>query len=186
MAESPSRGTLYDSPLTSGMVSMRSAGGAALVCLSCAISACGGRGAVHVAPDESQPHISWEIRSGAETGDDEFVCGSARPSHACTLRASTPERSSLATVRLYLHAARRDANYRGQVFVPFIEGAERLLRDREVNVAVPSNSKPVGSVILGRVTSEPGRYTYAIELDAIHAGEATSHRIVERVPVTVR
>jgi hypothetical protein len=30
---------------------------------------CAGHGAVNVAPDESKPHISWEIRTGGETGN---------------------------------------------------------------------------------------------------------------------
>lgn len=153
--------------------------------LAGAAAACAGHGVVHVAPDESQPHITWEIRAGGETGDANFVCGSAQPSRACTLPASTPERVSLATVQVYLHAARVETNYLGQVRVPFIAGADQLLRDREISVTVPPDSRPVGSAITGRVTGVAGSYTYAIELDAIQPGAAVPLRIVEHVPVLV-
>jgi len=52
------------------------------------LSGCGHR-VVHVAPDESRPHITWEIRSGGDVGDAELVCGSVRLGEACVLSAST-------------------------------------------------------------------------------------------------
>ena len=54
-------------------------------------AACGGNAPVHTTPDQSRPHITWEIRTGGEFGDDEFVCGSAKPAARCTLTANTNE-----------------------------------------------------------------------------------------------
>ena len=65
-----------------------------------------GHRVAHVAPDESRSHITWEIRAGGDTGDDDFVCGSSQPSRECVLVDSTANRRSRVTVHLYLHAAR--------------------------------------------------------------------------------
>lgn len=146
--------------------------------------ACGHRVA-HVAPDESRPHVTWEIRAGGEAGDAELVCGSTRPSQRCVLTASTPDRQSTATVRLFLHAARRQTRYLGVMRVPFIEGAERLA-GREVSATVPPDSQPVGASVSGPVTPTPGEYMFRVSLDAQEDGTAMAQRIEDEVPVSVR
>jgi hypothetical protein len=147
------------------------------------VAACGHR-VPHVAPDESRPHITWEIRTGGDLGRARFVCGSSQPSRACVLAASAAEQPSLTTVHVYLHAARGQTSYLGVTQVPFIEGSAPL-RDREVSATVPANSQPVGSVVSGRVTTTPGRYVFRISLEATTAGTGTSRRIAEEIPVSV-
>ena len=61
---------------------------------------CAGHGPVHVAPDESRPHLTWEIRAGGQDGDGEPICGASQRAKPCVLRASTEKNPSLATVRL--------------------------------------------------------------------------------------
>lgn len=151
----------------------------------CIATACGGHRVAHIAPDESRPHITWEIRTGGDTGDDDFVCGSSQPARECVLAASTSDRRSLVTVHLYLHAAKRPTTYLGVTQVPFIESSERL-KDREVSAAVPPDSQPVGSTLSGRVTSKAGRYTFRIMLDAVQEAVATSQRLVEEAVVLVK
>lgn len=148
-------------------------------------AACGGHRVAHVAPDESRPHITWEIRAGDGPGDEESVCGSSQPTRDCVLALSTAERRSLATVHLYLHAASETTRYVGVMQVPFMDGLARLT-DREVNATVPAGSQPVGSTLSGRVTSKAGSYTFRIVLDATQPPSAASQRIEEQVSVQVK
>src|SRR5688572_9054183 len=85
-------------------------------------TACGGRGTVHTAPDESRPHITWEISMGGEFGDATVVCGSAKPTATCILPVSTPSQPTLSSLRLYLHAAKQQTNYLGAWRAPFLRG----------------------------------------------------------------
>src|SRR5262245_57320067 len=130
----------------------------AAVCVSVALSAgCAGHGEVHVAPDESKPHISWEIRSGTNVGAENFICGSAQPGTPCVLAASTEDRRTLATVQVLAHAAAQPTSYLGFTRATFLEGdTDRKLG--ELNVTVEPDSRPVGATVIGRVTSKPGSY----------------------------
>lgn len=134
----------------------------------------------HVAPDESRPHLTWEIREGGE--DERFVCGSADPSRECALVASTDERPNQATVRLFLHAAAADTSYLGLMTTPFLDGASQ---DREITITVPQNSRPVQSTVIGKVTTKPGAYSFDIALDATQQGMPAPARISHQVPVVV-
>ena len=146
-------------------------------------AACGHR-VPHVAPDESRPHITWEIRTGGDVRDEEFVCGSKQPSRPCVLTASTADNRSLATVRLYLHAAKETTNYLGTMHVPFMEGTG--LEEKEVSATVPPGSQPVGRTLNGRVTSNTGNYTFRILLVGTQPGAPTSQRLEEQAAVTVK
>jgi hypothetical protein len=136
----------------------------------------------HVAPDESRPHVTWEIREGGETGDDRYVCGSTEPARQCALLASTEERSNEATVRLFLHAAATEANYLGLMTTAFLD---RAAKDRELSITVPPDSQPVLSMVAGRVTTKPGGYSFQITLDGRQAGNTAPLRITEQIPVVV-
>lgn len=157
----------------------------ALLIPFCIATACGGHRVAHVAPDESHPHMTWEIRTGGDVGDDDFVCGSSQPSRKCVLAARTPDRRSLVTVHLYLHAAKEPTSYLGVMQVPFMEGSERLT-DRKVTVTVPPGSQPVGSTLSGRVTSKPGSYSFKILLEATQATSLKSQRVEEQTTVLVK
>ena len=157
----------------------------ALLIPLCIATACGGHRVAHVAPDESRPHVTWEIRSGGDRGHEELVCGSSQPSRECVLVASTADRRSLVTVHLYMHAAKEPTSYLGVMQVPFMEGSEGL-KDREVSATVPSGSQPVGSTLNGLVTSKAGSSSFRILLDATQANSSTSRRIEEQANVVVR
>jgi hypothetical protein len=152
----------------------------AVLCTRCATS-----GAVHVAPDESRPHISWEIRSGADKGDEDFVCGSAQPARPCVLAATTETKPVLATVSVFVHAAAQPTSYLGFMRVSFLEddGDRRL---GEINATVNPGSRPLGTTVVGRVTSKPGKYSLSIAIDATQPAARNPVRIVEDVPVDVR
>ena len=148
-----------------------------LVLLLC--SACAGRGVVHTAPDESQPHISWEIRTGGESGEERLVCGSAQQSTACTLQ---PRATVL--LRLYLHAAARQTNYLGAWRAPFLQGwTERNYR--EVSGTVQPGADPFRVTVNGIVTDKPGRYGFNVLLDGAQEGIPAGHRVALDIPVTV-
>ena len=159
--------------------------GRALLIPFCVAAACGGHRVAHVAPDESRPHITWEIRTDGDTGDEEFVCGSSQRTRECVLAASTADRQSLATVHLYLHAAKEPTRYLGVMQLPFMEGSETTT-DREVNATVPPGSQPVGSTLIGRVTSKVGTYTFRLILDAMLATSSVSQRIEEQASVSIK
>ena len=149
-----------------------------------ASSGCAGRGVPHVAPDESRPHTSWEIRSGSD-GETEFICGSARPGKPCVLETMTGKSRTLATVQLFVHAAAVRTSYVGFIRASFFE--EKVAgRLGEVNVTVNPGSRPVATTLIGRVTSTPGSYTLTISVDAAEGGGANPVRISEEVPVVVR
>jgi len=159
--------------------------GRVLVCVGLlATVGCASHGVAHVAPDESQPHLSWEIRSGSRDGDAEFVCGSGQQGPPCVLTASSDTRRVLATVHVLLHAAAQPTTYLGFVRAPFLEGeAER--KPSEISATLKPGERPVGTTILGRVT-KPGSYTLRILVDATQPGAPSPVAIGERIEVTVK
>ena len=152
-----------------------------VVCAACAAR----HGADHVAPDESRPHISWEIRAGGDIGDGDFVCASGDSAQPCVIRASTDKAPTLATVRLLVHAAAQPTSYLGFMRAPFFGGEpERKLG--EVNATVQPGEEPVGKTVVGRVTSTPGTYTLTISVDATQPVASVPVHISEEVPVVVK
>ena len=147
-------------------------------------SACGGHAPAHTAPDESRPHISWEIRSGGDFGDAQFVCGSAKPTSTCTLTASSGERRTLVTLHLYLHPAAAQTNYVGAWRAPFLQGW--TTKDyREVSGTVRPGDDPYAVSVSGIVTDKPGKYSFNVLLDAAQEGVPDGTRITLDIPVVV-
>jgi hypothetical protein len=146
--------------------------------------ACARRRVTHVAPDESKPHISWEIRAGGDMGDADLVCESSQGNRRCALDASTDKRRSLATVHVYFHAAARETTYLGLMKTPFIQGEQGGIRD--ISVPVATNSQPVTATVAGIVTSRSGIYAFDIAIDAMQPGWVNSQPVAEKVPVTVK
>jgi hypothetical protein len=159
--------------------------GRPLLVAACVAAACGGHRVAHVAPDESRPHVTWEIRTGGGTRDGQFVCGSSQPSRECVLAITSADRRSLVTVYLYLHAAKEPTSYLGVMQVPFVD-ASGPLANREVSATVPRGSQPVGSTLSGRVTPKAGLYSFRVVLDATQRASATSQRIEEQASVVVK
>jgi hypothetical protein len=146
---------------------------------------CAGHGPAHVAPDESRPHITWEIRAGGDEGDAELICGSSQPGKPCVLQASTEKTPSLATVRLFVHAAAQPTSYLGFMRAPFF-GTDAGRKLGEVNTTVKPGSRPVSTNVIGRVTSQPGTYTLTISVDATQPGAPNPVHFSEEVPVVVK
>ena len=142
--------------------------------------ACAGNRVPHVAPDESRPHITWEIRS-RESGESRFVCGSIEPSRSCVLAASASRQGTGVTVQLYLHAASTQTSYLGLMETPFVDG----VKEREISLTVPRGSQPVSSLLSGRVIEAPGTYPLSIALDATQTGADAPIRITQQIPVVV-
>ena len=148
-------------------------------------AACASRGTVHTAPDESRPHITWEISAGGEFGDATVVCGSAKQTSTCLLPASTPSRPTLSSLRLYLHAAERQTNYIGAWRAAFLRGW--TAQDyRDVSGTVKPGEEPFAVSVSGLVTDQPGAYTFSVLLDGAQEGVPAGNRIVLDVPVEVR
>jgi hypothetical protein len=145
-------------------------------------AACAGHGVPHIAPDESQPHVTWEVRTGGYTGDSRFVCGSSEPSKPCVLTASAGGRGTPVMVRLFMHAADAQTNYLGVMNTPFVDGGAS---EREISLTVPRGSRPVSSLLSGKVTDTPGTYTLTIGLDATQGTSDSPIRIAEQRPVVV-
>ena len=143
--------------------------------------ACAGNRVPHVAPDESRPHITWEIRSRDGGGGPRFVCGSIQPSRPCVLAASASPQGTGVTVYLYLHAASTQTSYLGLMKTPFVDG----VKDREISMTVPRGSQPVSSLLSGRVIEAPGSYTLGIALDATRTDVEAPLRITQQIPVVV-
>ena len=156
-----------------------------MVVLAVLGAACGSRPTVHTAPDESRPHITWEISVGGEFGDANVVCGSAKPGALCMLPASAPSRRTLSTLRLHLHAAERQTNYIGAWRAPFLQGWTP--KDyRDVSGTVKPGEEPFSVNVSGLVTNTPGKYTFSVLLDGAQEGVPFGNRIVLDVPVEVR
>ena len=153
-----------------------------LALLTLVAGGCGETRVKHVAPDESRPHVTWEIREGGESGDERLVCGSTEPSRPCALAGGTGQAANESTVRLFLHAAATDTSYLGLMTTPFVE---RPAKDREISITVPRGSQPVLSMVSGRVTMKPGAYTFVVSLDATQSGAPAPVRITQQIPVTV-
>lgn len=165
-----------------GTTQGKSAKGLLFLLLVC--SACGGHAPAHTAPDESRPHISWEIRSGGDFGDAQFVCGSAKPTSTCTLTASSGERRTLVTLHLYLHPAAVQTNYVGAWRAAFLQGW--TAQDyREVSGTVRPGDDPYNVSVSGIVTDKPGKYSFSVLLDAAQEGLPGGNRITLDIPVVV-
>jgi hypothetical protein len=134
-----------------------------------------------VAPDESKPHITWEIRSRESGGGSRIVCGSTEPSRPCVLAASANRQGTGVSVQLYLHAASTETSYLGVVETPFVDGVE----EREISITVPRGSRPVSSLLSGRAVAAPGTYPLSIALDATQEGAGAPIRITQQVPVVL-
>jgi hypothetical protein len=149
-------------------------------------AACGGRPAtIHFAPDESRPHITWEIRTGGEFGDAQFVCGSSQPGAACRLTASRPEQPTVVMLHLYLHAAAGQTNYSGSWRAPFLQGWTP--RDyRDVRGTVSAGGEPYDVTVSGNATEVPGTHSFSVLLDGAQEGVPDGTRITLDTPVTVR
>ena len=148
-------------------------------------TACGTRGTVHTAPDESRPHITWQISIGGEFGDEKVVCGSANPTAPCTLPVSTASRPTLSTLHLYLHAAKQQTNYLGAWRAPFLRGW--TAKDyRDVSGTVKPGDEPFEVNVSGIVSDKPSKYTFNVLLDGAQEGVPAGNRIVLDVPVEVR
>ena len=141
---------------------------------------CGGTGVIHTAPDESQPHISWEIRTAAPDGDDRAVCRSSDAAPACTLPGG-----AMVMLRVLFHPAERQTNYLGAWRAPFLQGwTEKDYRD--VTGTHYNREKPrIASPSMGSSPPKPGRYGFNVLLDAAQEGIPAGHRIVVDVPVLV-
>jgi hypothetical protein len=148
-------------------------------------AACASHGSVHNSPDESRPHISWEIRSGADGGDADFVCGSSQPGKARVIPASTDKTATLATLHLFAHAAAQPTSYLGFMRAPFL-GGEVDRKSGEINATVAPGNRPVGTTVVDRVTSKPGEYLLSISIDATQPNAPNSVRISQEVPVVVK
>jgi hypothetical protein len=146
---------------------------------------CAGHGPVHVAPDESRPHLTWEIRAGGQDGDGEPICGASQRAKPCVLRASTEKNPSLATVRLLVHAAAEPTSYLGFMRVSLF-GTDVNRKLGEVNTTVEPGSRPVGTTVFGRVTTQPGAHRLTISVDAIQPGAPNPVHLLEDVPVMVQ
>ena len=156
-----------------------------LVYLLLVCGACGGaRPSVHTAPDESRPHITWEIRTGGEFGEAQLVCGSERPAAACGLTATGEGRPTPVILRLYLHPTPIQTNYVGAWRAPFLQGW--TARDyRDVSGSVPAGGDPYVVSVSGLVTDKPGSYSFNVLLDGAREGVPTGTRITLDIPVVV-
>jgi hypothetical protein len=146
---------------------------------------CATHGVSHVTLDESRPHISWEIRSGPDHGDENSVCSAAQAGKICVLAASTDQRRSLAAVHLFVHAAAQPTSYVGFMRAPFLEG-EGGRKLGEINATVRPGSRPAGTLVVARVSAKPGSYTLSLSVDATQAGEPNPVHIAEKIAVIVK
>lgn len=146
--------------------------------------ACGGQRTIHTEPDDSRPHISWEIRTGGEFGDAQFVCGSDKPATSCLLPASTDKERTLVMLHVYFHAAAAQTNYVGVWRAPFFRGWAPS-DSRDVSGMVRPGGDPYDFSISGIVTDKAGTYSFDIRLDAAQEGVPSGNRITLDIPVTV-
>ncbi len=155
-----------------------------IVLLATLAPGCAQHGPVHTAPDESRPHVSWEIRAGGDDGDAQSICGSAQPSLACVLTRSTVPPQTRVTVHLLLHAAAAVTTCRGTIGAFFISGAEGNAK-HTVDATVPVGSTPIGDTINGIVTDSPAASRFEIRLDATQPGQPPV-KISQDIPVIIK
>lgn len=146
------------------------------------IGGCAAHEARHTAPDESQPHITWEIRTGGPEGEARQVCESAQPQPDCTLPASVANRREFVTIHFYLHSLKEVARYDGTLRIPFIG---RTSTERQVSTTVQPGTSAENLTIVGDVTPKPGKYTMSIALKTKH-GTKDSVPINQDIAVVVR
>ena len=143
-----------------------------LVALS--LSACAGHRIPHTATDESQPHITWELRTGGEEGEEGVVCESAQAQPLCALPGGTiptgTGRRALSTFHLYMHSASQVVTYEGTVFLPFFEGANGR-SGRAISVTVKPGDAPQSISVTGLTASKAGAHALRIALKVTIGGK---------------
>jgi hypothetical protein len=149
------------------------------------LGACGGGPkTVHVSPDESRPHITWEIRAGGDYNGEDFVCGSLKPNASCTLPASKQSLWTFVAIYIDLHSAAGPTNYVGTWRAPFLNGWTAA-DYREVNDSVKPGEKPHQITVSGIGTRQPGQYSFTVTLEAAQEGGPTSTPISINIPVDI-
>jgi hypothetical protein len=101
------------------------------------------------------------------------------------LSASADNTRSLATVRLFVHAAAQPTSYLGFMRVPFF-GSDLDRKLGEVNTTVNPGSRPIGTTVIGRVASKPGNYTLSISIDAKQTSAPDPVHLSQDVSVVVK
>ncbi|CAN5765065.1 hypothetical protein BH18ACI5_BH18ACI5_22380 [soil metagenome] len=149
------------------------------------LSSCGGGPKpIHTSPDESRPHITWEIRAGGDYVGEAFVCGSLKPDTPCTLPASKASSWTFVAIYIDLHSAAGPTNYVGTWRAAFLDGWKDT-DYREVNDSVKPGEKPHQLTVSGIATRQPGRYSFSVTLEAAQDGTPTTTPISLNIPVAV-
>ncbi|MEO5897318.1 MAG: hypothetical protein ABIS06_16635 [Vicinamibacterales bacterium] len=144
----------------------------------------GGPKPIHTSPEESRPHVTWEIRAGGEFGGEDFICGSLKPDALCTLPASKPSVWTFVAIYIDLHSPTGPTHYVGTWRAPFLDGWTDASY-REVDDSVKTGEKPHQLTVSGIVTRQPGRYSFSVTLKAVQDGTPASTPISLNIPVTV-
>jgi hypothetical protein len=147
-------------------------------------SSCGGQPVPRTAPDAARPHFTWEIRTGGEFGGERSVCGSDQPKKPCELETSSGSTPTGVGLRLHLHSAGQKTNYLGVWKAPFLQGW-KLSDYRELSGTVEPGDRPFDIGVSGVVTSQPGKYTFSVRLEAAQEGVAGGRSLGLDVPVVV-
>ena len=120
-----------------------------------------------------------------KTAPSELMCGSSQRGKPCVLPASTEKTPSLAVIRLFVHAAAQPTSYLGFMRVPLF-GTDEDRKFGEVNTTVKPGSRPVGTTVFGRLTTQPKTYTLTISVEATQPGAPNPVHLFENVPVMVQ
>ena len=140
--------------------------------VAAATTACAGHRTVHKVTDESQPHVTWELRAGGGEGNDRLVCESSQPQPTCTLLAESGSANApvLTNFHLHLHPAAQVATYQGAVFLTFLEG-----REKDTGRAISATVKPAGPPenisVSGLGNRNRGTYQLRLRLETTVAGK---------------
>lgn len=138
---------------------------------------------VGVAP--GTPHVSWVIMHGdRDNPDQEFACQSD-PRNECVVPASRPDAQVFSDVHVYYHGAGGETKYVGVVDIGYFQGASQSRRSPST-ITVKKNESITNQSVTGIVSSTPGTYTVAFDLEATVTETGRRQPIRESIQVAVK
>lgn len=156
-----------------------------LAVVECLSAACAKRVPEPVGVAPGTPHVSWVIMHGdRDNPDREFACQSD-PRSECVIPASRPDAQVFSDVHVYYHGAGGETKYVGSVDIGYFQGASPSRRSPST-ITIKKNESITNQSVSGIVSSTPGAYTVAFDLEATVTETGRKQPIRESIQVALK
>lgn len=156
-----------------------------LAAIECLSGGCAKRVPEPVGVVPGTPHVSWVIMHGdRDNPDQEFACQSD-PRNECVIPASRPDAQVFSDVHVYYHGAGGETRYVGSIDIGYFQGASPSRRSPST-ITVKKNESITNQSVSGIVSSTPGTYTVAFDIEATVIATGRKQPIHESIQVALK